>query len=191
MNKNASLAAIVIAAIGSALWYWLFVLGINLYTLIFAFSGTLLVVLYFYVPDEKANNEGFIFKDNNNPEQQQTVDHVAIWDRCTVDMPPPSYLQLHEFKALYFCTTTGVSPDMSLIRNAIRRADINHWEYRTDSTVNLQVCLLLTLYHIKERIGTNVVLHIFTTDIDLQKRMKIHANGYGFRDMVFKNGEME
>lgn len=141
--------------------------------------------LWTILGDNDSSKQG---KNYNFKQEQVEPPKILVWDRETVDIPNISYIHAQNFEALYFCTTTGVNPDLSLIRAALGHNKINHWEYRTDNKINLQIYLLFSLFHISEIYGTESSIHLFTNDNDLKKRFLIHANGYGFKKVILADG---
>jgi len=149
----------------------------------------LLLAYLLYTP--KKTVISMLMNDYDSKPQKDKTAHIAIWDRTTVDVPNISHLQEYEFEALYFCTTTGELPDLSLIRQSSKVKKINHWEYRTDNKTHLKIYLLFSLYHIVQNHSENVTLHIFTKDEELISRFKIHANGYLLKKLIFKDNKQE
>ncbi len=117
--------------------------------------------------------------------------NAVIWDRNSVDLPSPEYLRKAKANLFLFCTTTGVKPDLSLIKPAIGKAEVVHWEYRTDNKINLQIALLLSLFAITiKSAGKPVHLHIFTTEESLETRFLLHARAYGINNITFLTGSI-
>lgn len=136
-------------------------------------------------PSQIKKPDTFKFK---NVDEDKTK-HIILWDRTSIDLPNLAYMQKFKFESIYFCTTTGVIPDLSLIKPASRIEKVNHWEYRTDNDTHLKIYLLLALYHAYLEYGSDAELHIFTKDPDLKTRFKLHSSAYDFKGVNFFSNE--
>lgn len=158
------------------------ILNITVVTIV----GIVAILFDWVIPEQNEEKNEFKFRTNQAP----TSTNIILWDRCSIDVPNLAYLQKQKFEALYFCTTTGASPDLSLIKAASGIQKSNHWEYRTDNSTHLKLYLILALYHIYVHYGNDVALHIFTKDPDLKTRFTLHCNAYEFKNIHFITDEV-
>lgn len=167
-----------------ALWFILAAVGLEyrINIAVVTCAGVIVVLSdWLTPPTEDIGREAYKFKNVDTDDTK----HIILWDRSSIDLPSLSYLQRFKFESIYFCTTTGASPDLSLIKPASRVERVNHWEYRTDNDTHLKIYLILALYHVYLEHGSKTELHIFTKDPDLKTRFKLHCSAYEFKAVHF------